>query len=423
VGLLPAFQASRTDVQDVLRSGGRALAGAAGHRMRALLVIGETALSVMLLVGAGLLVRSFVHLQRVDTGIDTSNVLTTRLALTGPRYPTTTAVQRFFDEVSDRLKQAPGILQVAATSALPLAGGGFYLGRVFLKEGQAEPPAAPDYPAQWNVITPEYFTTMRIPVLGGRAFLRSDTATSTPVVVINRALAEQMFPAGDALGARIRSWRDENVLREIVGIVGDVKYFGPADGERPLVYVPHAQDPWNAMTLAIRTTGDPRARIDVVRRAIGALDLDLALAEVQTMDEVAAQVTAAERFGAMVMLVFAGAAALLAAVGLYGVLSYLVVIRRREIGIRMALGAATGDVVRLIARHALLLTAIGLAIGLAGSVAVTRVLRGLLFEVTPTDPATFIAMSALFAAIAVTASAVPARRAAAVDPAQPLRSE
>ena len=423
-GLVPAAQASKTDLNDALKEGGRSSTGGLrGSRIRGVLVILEVALSLMLLVGAGLMVKSFLKLQQVDPGLSVDNVLTMQVYAPGARYAERANVADFYRQIVDRIGNVPGVESASASSTLPLGGGGFYLGRQFLAEGRAEPPAAPDHSGQWNIVTPAHFDTLGIRVLKGRAFDERDTASSTPVVIINESFARELFPGEEALGKRIRSWRDENVLREIVGVIQDVRYFGRDDELRSLVYVPHTQDSWRSMVLAVRTTRDPAGFTGAIRNAISDFDKDLAVSRVQTMTEVLDDSVAGPRFNMTLLAVFAGVAMVLAAVGIYGILSYSVAQRTHEIGVRMALGARAADVLKLVVGQGLKLTLAGVAIGLGAAFAVTRVMESLLFDVSATDPLTFIAIALLLVGVALVASFIPARRATRVDPIIALRYE
>jgi putative ABC transport system permease protein len=423
-GLLPALQASRANLNETLKEGGRSSTGGPrGQRVRGALVVSEVALSLVLLVGAGLMVKSFAKLQRVDPGFRTEGVLTMQLSLPRSRYAEERQVTDGIARIADRLRAVPGVRAAGAGSALPLGGGGFYLGRVFLAEGMPEPPAGPDYPANWNVVTPDYFVALQLLVLRGRAFTERDDAGSPPVVIVNETMARRMFPNGDALGKRIRSWRDENELREIVGVVQDVRYMGRDDGPRGLVYVPHRQDTWRSMVLAVRTDGDPTRLAGELRDAVWSVDRDLAMANVTTMQQVLVASTAGPRFSMALLGAFAGLAVLLAAVGIYGVLSYSVSSRTHEIGVRMALGAQRGDVLRLVIKQGLALILVGVAAGLAAAYALAHVMANLLYEVSATDPAVFALVPLLLAVVALVACYVPARRATKVDPMVALRYE
>jgi putative ABC transport system permease protein len=423
-GVLPALTGARQKPMDSLKEGA-AGAGTAGRtlRLRDALVVMEMALAVVLLVSAGLLVRSFARIVTRNAGVDVDRVVAARLSLPGARYRTTADVVRFYDTLTQTLATLPGATAAAATSFLPAGGGGFGLGRVFLIEGQPEPPAGRDYGANWNVVTPDYFRTLGIPLVTGRTFTEHDDANTTPVVIINDTLARQLFPDGGAIGRRIRSWRDENVLREIVGIVSDVRYDGLADQDRGLVYVPHRQNAWSGMTVAVRAAGDPAALASALRDAVNRLDPDLGVGRLGTLAEFARASIARERFSAALLAGFAIVAMLLAAVGIYGVMAYVVARRNRELGVRAALGATPRELFTLVVGHGLILTTIGGAIGAAASLAAGRALSGLLFGIGTADPLTFAVALTVLPAVSMLACAIPGRRAARVDPMVTLRSE
>jgi putative ABC transport system permease protein len=379
------------------------------------------ALAIMLLVGAGLVLRSFSHLLRVDPGVDVEKIVAGRVVVPSARYPQPAQRAQFYDRLIDALVAAPGVESAAATSYLPAGGRGFGLGRVFLLEGQPEPPASTDYPAMWNVVSADYFHTLGIRLLRGRAFTRQDTADSRPVMIINQTMATRVFGNADPIGKRMRSWRDENLLREIVGIVGDVRYSGLADEDQSLVYVPHHQNSWGSMTVAIRAQGNPAALADTLRREVSRLDQDVAVARIATLSAIAANSIAQQRLGALLLAIFAAAAALLAGIGVYGVMSYNVAQRTHELGVRLALGAKPRDLFALVVARGLLLAAVGAALGLAGALALGPVMRGLLFGVKPADPITLVLVPVVLAGVALLACSLPGRRAARIDPIESLR--
>ncbi|HEX7052180.1 MAG TPA: ABC transporter permease [Longimicrobiales bacterium] len=423
-GLAPALRASRGSPGAALgETSLRATAGAGTRRRRGALAAAELALSLVLLVAAGLVLRSFAQLRATDPGFETEGLLTFSLSLQGDRYDPDGVTASTFAELRRRMEAIPGIEKTAIVSSLPMGGGGFYLGRSFLAEGRPEPPQGEEVSGMWNVVSPDYFGTMRIPLLRGRDFSSADGAESTPVMIVNREFARRMFPDGDALGKRVRSWRDENLYREIVGIVGDVRFFGAGDEIRPLVYVPHPQNEWGSMVVVVRTAGDPMTVVGALRDAVRGLDPDLAVDDVQTMDQVFAASVAPRRFGSLLLGTFAGIAVVLAAIGIYGILSFGVTQRTREIGIRMALGARREDVLRMVVREAAVIALVGTVAGLAGALVVSRLLKSLLYQVSATDPVTFGGVVLLLIAVAVAASLAPARRAASVDPATTLRAE
>jgi putative ABC transport system permease protein len=420
-GMAPALQVSSLAPSYALAdASGRTTGSRRLQRARSLLVMAQLALSIMLLAGAGVLARSFVRVSRMDPGLRTEEVL--RISLSLPRrYNSATASAGFFRDLTTRVSGLPGVEAASIASALPLGGGGFYLGRVFLTEGQPEPPAGTEVHAQWNVVGPDYFRTLDTPLLAGREFDARDDSASLPVIIVNQRFAQLRFPGENPLGKRVRSWRDENLYREIVGVVGNVRYFGVSDTIRGLVFVPHTQNSWSAMSLLVRTSADARALIPAVRAAVKELDPSLAAADIQTMEDTRQASLAQPRFTALLFSTFAGLALLLAAVGVYGLLAFSVSQRTREIGVRVALGAARWDVVRLVGRDSALVILPGLALGLGGSWAATRLLRSLLFEIKPNDPLTLGIVVGVLLFTALVAAALPARRAARVDPMTVLR--
>ncbi|MBZ5729228.1 MAG: ABC transporter permease [Acidobacteriia bacterium] len=423
-GLVPALHAARQAPVEVLRETARgASQGLRGGRIRRLLVVAEFALAIILLTGAGLLVRSFQRIRRIDPGFPTANLLTLQVALPRARYPGPPQYAAGFEQLTTSLRRIPGVVSTSATSSLPVDGGGFYLGRVFLREGQPEPPASADTAAAWSVVQPGYFATMRIPLAAGREFTDRDTADSPLVIVISRAMARQMFPNQSPLGQRIRSWRDENKYREIVGVAGDLRYNGLTDDIGNNVYVPHRQDSWSRLQLVVRTARDPHILLSSIRSQIWSIDRKLSISAVQTMDQVVENHMAQPRFCMFLLCVFGGAALLLAAIGIFGVMAYSVAERTREFGIRIAMGALRADVLRLVAFGAVRLAGAGILCGLAGAFALTRLMKALLYDVSPTDAATFLLVSALLTLVALAAAYLPAHRAAKVDPVVTLRYE
>ena len=425
-GLLPAITSSRIQPGPALKDG----APASGSSRRVLLlrhglVVAEVAGAVLLLIGAALLLRSFWRLQHVDPGVDVDRVLSARLTLPGNKYATPADSAAFFQGLVDRLAAAPGVESAAATSFVPVGGGGFGLGRVFLAEGRPEPPAAPDVSAQWNVITPDYFRALGIPLLQGRAFSRDDRAASTPVVIVSHSFAARMFGTESAIGKRVRSWRDENVLREIVGVVGEVRYTGLGDRENlRQVYVPHTQNSWGLMNIVLRASTELPAGLEaVVRREVRAMDGDMAVSNVATLNTIARESVAGERYLTMLISMLAATALALGAIGIYGVVSHAVSARRREFGLRAALGASPRQLFGLILGQAARLTAIGLVLGLAGAFAVSRLLQQLLYETEATDLAAYAVTISTIAIVAALATLGPARRAGRVDPLTSLRNE
>ena len=424
-GLLPALTITRVQPAPAIKDGSPS--AGTSRRVRVLrhaLVVAEIAGAVVLLVGAALLLRSFLRLQQVDPGVDVDRVMAARISLPrAERYDSGAKAAQFFQTLVDRLSAVPGVESAGGTSFVPIGGGGFGLGRVFLAEGWPEPPGGPDVSAQWNVITSEYFRTMGIRLISGRTFTRDDAATAIPVMIVSRSFATQMFGSENPLGRRVRSWRDENVYREIVGVVDEVRYTGL--GERQLlrqVYVPHPQNPWGLLNIVVRSAGgSPRALEPVLRREVAALDGELALSNIASLEELARQSVSGARYSALLVTLLALTALMLGAVGIYGLISHAVSMRRQELGLRAALGASPGHLYRIVVGQGVWLTAIGLALGLAGALAVGRGLDRLLYETEPRDPAAYVVTIVTIAATALLACLVPARRAARVDPLSALR--
>jgi len=423
-GLIPAVQSSRADLQQSLKESSRgSMGGVRSKLLRNGLVISELALSFVLLVGAGLAIRSFIQVQQIDPGLKADRLITMTLNAPGIRYPDQNRIVAFYKNIIDSVTAAPSVESAAVSSALPLGGGGLYLGRSFLIEGQPEPPATSDFSGSWNVVSPGYFTTTGIRFLRGRDFDQRDRADASKVIVINSTMAGRMFGDDDPLGRRIRSWRDENQLREIVGVVEDVRYLGRDDNLRGLVYVPHAQDPWRSMALSVRTQNDPAGMASSIRNQIAAVDKELAVANIETMTTILNRSVAPRRAVMILLVSFGILAAVLAVIGIYGVLSHTVANRSQEIGVRIALGASSSDVLRLVIGQGAKLTLIGVGLGAGAAFALTRLMASLLYGVSATDVLTFIAVSLLLAGVALGACFVPARRAARVDPMVALRYE
>jgi putative ABC transport system permease protein len=424
IGLLPALRSSKTDLSEAIKDGGRTTSGGLrGQRLRGALVVTEVAISLVLLIGAGLMIRSYHQLQQVTLGFNSENLLTFDIGLPQIRYKEPEKKAGAFREISQRIQAISGVESVSLVSALPMNGGGFYLGRAFLREAQPAPPEGQEYNAMWNVVSPGYFDTLGIVLLRGRDFSEHDGAKSQPVVIINESLARQMFAGEDPIGKRLKSWRDENLLREVVGVVRDVRYQSRDEKPINLVYVPHTQNSWSTMTLTVRTTGNPAHLTNAIREAVWSFEKDLAVANVRTMDSVLDDASARPRFNTLLLSLFAIVALLLASIGIYGVMSYTVTQRTHEIGIRMALGAQTADVLRLVLGQGFKLTVIGIAIGLLAAFLLTRFLESLLFGVSGTDVLTFISVSLILTGVALAASLVPARRATKTDPMIALRYE
>jgi putative ABC transport system permease protein len=429
-GLAPAWQSTRVDLNETLKESGRGPGGGArASRARNLLVVSEIALSVVLLAGAGLLVKSFLRLQAVNPGFEAENALAVRLSLPRATYSNRAAVTAFYDKLQPRLESLPGVEAVGFVSALPLSG---VLASIpFTIDGRA---TAPDeaHRADYRVANAGYFRALKIPLIAGREFSERDTAETPPVALISQSLARRYWPGADPVGARLRIDDNNQGPRpvEIVGVVGDVKHLS-LDGEpAPHIYLPVHQVHedgvvWltNNQYWLLRTTVDPLTLAAAARREIQAVDRSAPTSNIRTMEQYLAASVAPRRFNLWLLTVFAGAALLLAATGLYGVISYGVAQRRREIGIRIALGAQAGDVLKLVIGQGMALAVIGVALGLAAALALTRLMESLLFGVSATDPQTFIVIALLLAFVALLACYVPARRAMKVDPLVALRHD
>ncbi|HEX8559123.1 MAG TPA: ABC transporter permease [Pyrinomonadaceae bacterium] len=425
-GLAPALQASKTDLASSLKEGGRSgTAGAARNRMRAALVVSEVALSLVLLVGAGLLVKSFRQLLTTDPGYSPERVLAVTVALSTKRFADDEGRAAYFREAVERIRQLPGVDSAGLTRLLPLGNSDSF--KSFNIAGRPRFAPGSRNSGRNYVVSPDYFRVLGVPVRRGRVFAQSDVKNSPPVVVVNEALARKYFPDQDPLGQQlIFDGPDDQPLppREIVGVVGDVRFQGFNDEVRPEFYVPFEQTPSAVSEVVVRARAEDAAALaQPVRAALKGVDPNLLIWETRTMDELVGRWTAPQRFNVALLGVFAALAVLLASVGIYGVMSYAVTQRTHEIGIRMALGASRGDVLGMVVRQGMILTAAGLAVGLAGAAALTRLMAGLLYGVSPTDPAVFAAVSLLLAGVALVSCLVPARRATKVDPMEALRYE
>ncbi len=419
-GLVPAFQSSKTELTEALKEGGRsATEGAGRNRVRGLLVIGETALALVLLIGAALMVQSFLHLQRVNPGFRTDHLLTMELPLPPARYsrPQRTA---FFQQLIEQSRILPGVQAVAVSRHLPLTGDNDNF--AFNVVGRELPPGQSPG-ADVRFITPDYFKVLGIPLKQGRLFSDSDSADAPPVLIINEATARRYFPDEDPIGKQARLGIN-NFTGTIVGVIGDVKHMGLDTTAREEAYAPYAQTPfWLNMRLTVRTSGDPLGLAGAMRDIVKGLDNTLPVSKQRTMEAIAAESVAQPRFRTLLVGLFGIVGLLLASIGIYGVMSYAVVQRTHEICIRMALGAQIADVLRLVIGQGLKLVGVGVALGLAASFGLTRLLEALLFEVSATDWLTFAIITLLLITVALLACLVPARRATRVDPVVALRHE
>jgi predicted permease len=427
-GLVPALRVSRLDLHTTLKDENRGTAGASavwarGHNLRRTLVISELALCVMLLIGAGLLIRSFVRLQNVSPGFNPNSVLTLELTMSGPRYKDAQAVVATYHQLWNRLEGLPGVTASGAVTALPLSQM-FAWGPITV-EGRVPPPGENFINADERMVSGHYFEAMQIPLRSGRFFGEQDTSTSPKVVVIDEYMAQQLWPNQDPVGRRIHlgGITDKDPWQTVVGIVGRVKQYTLDSDSRIALYLPHTQYPARAMNVVLRSRADPASLASAVKQQIHELDSDLPLYNVRTMKQRLDESLARRRFSMLLLTLFACVALALAAIGTYGVMAYLVTQGTREIGIRIALGATHRAIVRLIVWKGLALALCGVAIGLAGAFALSRLMRSLLFGVTPSDPFTFVVISLLLTLIALLASYIPAHRAARIDPIVSLRDE
>ena len=425
-GLVPAFHS--TSLSASLKEAGRgAPTTRAGASLRGGLVIAEMALAMMLLAGAGLFIRSFTTLASVDPGFQAAHVLTFELSLPESRYEQEPRQVAFFDQLLPRLRAIPGVQAVAGAMALPLGGSSFVLS--FTVAGRPPLPSSQQPAMQVRVATPEYFQTIGIPLRRGRLFTDDDRPGSPPVVVITESAARQFFPNEDPIGKKITlGWgRGRGTPRaggEVVGIVGDVKEEGLDEAEPPQLYMPYRQWPVQAMSLVLKTAVPPASVSDAARRAVYAVDPNVPVANILTLDQIVARSISQPRFYTTLLAVFAAVALLLAAIGIFGVLSYAVAQRTREIGIRIALGAQERAVLVLVVREAMLLAGAGVGAGLVLALALSRSLVSkMLFSTSPHDAATFVSVAAILSGVALIASYIPARRATRVDPNVALRAE
>ena len=420
-GLAPAWHVSKPELNDALKEGGRQTTGGS-HRLRSLLVVSEIALSLVLLIGAGLMVRSFLALLKTNPGFNPEGVLTMNINLPFAKYKEEVQRAAFYSELVQRVKSLPGVQSAAVVNYIPLGGSNSSDG--FLIEGVPEPPPGEENLGRYRVCTPDYFRTMGISLLKGRGFTEQDDSRSKPVIIVNETLAQRYWPNGEALGKRMRFYGplDKAPWMEIVGIVQDVKH----ELNQPVTpdyYLPHAQDSWTAMVLVARTSAEPASMSASIRQQVLAIDKDQPVFDVRTMHEVRAISVALYSFGSITMGIFAVIALVLAAIGIYGVMAFAVTQRTQEIGIRMALGARAIDVLKMVVKTGMSLAAIGVVAGLVGSFAITRLMASLLFGISPTDVVTFTLVAAGLLLVALLACYIPARRATKVDPLVALRYE
>ncbi len=417
-GVVPAFRTAKLNLSDALKEGAKSSEATFRNRTRSLLVVFESALAVVLLVGAGLLVRSLIALQNTNPGFDANNVLTMRVDLPRGKYDSAEKSSAFFQQLEQRLAGLPGVESVGFITELPLTGQPN--DAPFTVEGR--PPVSPDekFGADFRRVNQNYFQALRIPLLRGRNFTEQEVRDSAKVLVVSEGLVNTVFPNEEALGKRLLTVLSDKPF-EIVGIVGDIRHRSLEFQPYATMYLPTVQS--GRMNVVLRTQGDPLSVVPAVRKEVTAIDREQPIAAVRTMDEWVDRSTATPRYRTTLFGLFAALAMILAATGIYGVMSYSVVQRTHEIGIRMALGARRGDVLRLVVRQGMLLVVVGLGIGLVAAFMLTKVMNSLLFGVTSKDPITFVVVAGTLMLVALIACYIPARRATKVDPLTALRYE
>ena len=420
-GAMPALQLSRSEAGEALTESGRGGASHAGRRsLRRPLVAGQIALSLVLLAGAGLLLRSFWRLATVDAGFDGKNLIAIQMNLPDARYKQNADYARFFETFLDRLRGVPGVQAAAASSIMPFEGGG--TANEVTIEGRPAPPDGALASSDWRTITPGFFRTLGVPLRSGRDFTAADAAEGAlQVVIVSEAMVKRYWPGVDPIGRRLRPGRSQE-WHTVVGVAADVHHLSLDAEPNPMVYYPYRGD-WNPMSIGVRYEGDASAIAPVIREVAHAIDPKLPVGTVRRVDQLVAGSLGERRFNASLLGLFAGIALLLAAVGLYGAMSFAVGRRTREIGVRMALGARPVDVLRMVLGEGLRLAAVGLGAGLVAAAALTWTMRSLLFGVTTADPLTFAGITLLLLVVALLATWVPARRAARVDPMRAIRCE
>ncbi|MFO7654332.1 MAG: ADOP family duplicated permease, partial [Candidatus Krumholzibacteriia bacterium] len=420
-GLFPAGQATRGNVAGTLKEGGRgALAGRGGQRLRAGLVVAEMALAVVLLVGAGLLIRSFAELTAVDPGFQPEQAVAFQVSLPYSVYDEAPERHEFFRRLEEEVEALPGVTVAGSASGLPFQGSGAILS--FGIEGEEPPQPGEVQDIHVKLATPDYVRAIGSRLVSGRLFNAYDRQDAPMVVLVNEAAVRRWFPDGEAIGERITFGGE--VWREVVGVVSDLKQFGPGEPAQPELFIPHGQAAGGGtMQVVVRTAGDPMALTGAIRRTIRSMDPNLPVDQFTPLEQVVAQSVAQARFYSTLLAIFAAVALALAGIGIFGVMSYTVAQRTREIGIRIALGAPVVDMRTAVVGQAMLLALAGLGIGLPGAFALTRVLQSQLYGVSPTDPVTFAVVALTLAGAAFIASYLPARRATRVDPMTALRYE
>jgi putative ABC transport system permease protein len=419
VGVVPALRQSMASVHDAIRAG-RGGAAQPRRRVRSVLVVAEVAMALVILVGAGLLTRSFLALQKVDQGFTPGPTLTFAVTLPRARYDSAAKMIAFHDRLQRQLASIPGVDAVSAIDPLPL--GGTSWSGTFHVEGQPTERGAEAPHGEYNVALPGFIETLRFRLVAGRDFNVSDGPGAPSVAIVDERLAARHWPGEDAIGKRISANSDSGPWSSVVGVVRHVYRSGPKSEGEPQIYFPYRQRVQTPLSYVLRTTVDPLSVVRAVRTQVAQLDADLPVARVASMETLESAALARDRFNALILLVFAGTALLLAAIGLYGVMAYLVAQRQAELGIRMALGGRPGDVARLVIGDGMRMALLGIAIGTLASLALGRALDGLLYGTRPTDPLTYAVIAAMLAIVALLATAIPARRATRADPVDALRA-
>ena len=421
-GLVPALQSSRLDLTEVLKEGGRHASAGAGQRLRSAMVVGEIALAVVLLVGAGLMMKSLLRLLQTNVGFNTENLLTMRIVLPPAKYPEAPQVFNFYTQLQERVRSLPGVVGAGTVDILPLNGGNTTR---FNVDGDPLPPPGKETEANVRVVNEHYFQTIGVPLLSGRLFDERDQDGAPTVVIIGKTIADRIFAGRDPIGRKLRYASVQADPVTIVGVVGDVKITGLDEEVRPVLYYPFRQAGDYSSSLVVRTNSDPTTLANAVRGEVRNLDPDAAVLNVNTMEGMISQTQASfiRRFPALVIGIFAGVALLLASIGIYGVVSYSVSQQIHYIGIRMALGAGPSDILKMVLKQGMVLALAGVVIGVVAALLLMRLLATLLYQVTTTDVATFAIVSGTLFAVALLACYLPARRATKVDPLVALRYE
>ena len=428
-GLAPALLATKPNLNEWLKEGSKGSSGGFRRRAHHVLVVTEVALALVLLIGAGLMINSFMRLQQVDPGFSTKNVLTMQLSLPQSKYREGAQIRDFYQQLIQRVETLPGVRSVGAVNRLPLSGTG--TDRSFIVEGRTSASPGQNSSVEWRAITPNYFSALNIALKDGRFFTEQDHANAPGVAIVNETMARRFWPGESPIGKRIKMTGPADLpWLTVVGVVGDVRHFGLDSDVKPEMYFSHLQSPWpsmpaltRTMAVVLQTSSDPNGLTGALRSTVGVMDGDLPLYNIKTMEEVFSKLIARQRFNMLLIAIFAGVALVLAAVGIYGVMAYSVSQRTREIGIRMALGARPADVLKMIVGQGFKLVLIGAVIGLVASFTLTNFLSSLLYGISATDPITFVIVSLVLIGVALAASYVPARRATKIAPIIALRDE